>query len=555
MLVFALAITTVVRAQNIELGPDERLVTILGTNDIHGGIEPNFPMWAGMVDDIRQRTKDRYDQRAGVLTVDAGDQFQGTLISNYTEGMLIFAAMKLIQYDAIVPGNHDYDFGPIGWLVDQSADTSRRREALEKAAFQTGVPLLSANTFYKDSLMDTAGAPVAVSNTGCLPKGPASQIDWSRARQPSFLKPYLIKHVAGLRVALIGIDNVNTNILTTADNVADLCFGDEEEHYKRIRKQLEGKADIFIMVVHDGDVAVIEKLTSPERLVDAVISGHTHQVYSRRINGVPYVQTGSGGHFYDRVDLVWDSSARKIVDARTQSSAGNPITGPHFNGAVQNLLEQARRDIAPFSGRPVGKAAAPITRDYINENALANLLTDEFRRISGTEIAFLNGGGIRANLPASDLSYEDFFKISPFSNRALILDPMPIENLIALLKQSIVTCGAYGALFQSGLTVSYRRHCTGDAKLDLAAKLLRVEQIGGPILYTEQSGINPQAPKHFRIATIDFLATGGDRFDGFKQIPIVKDLGILRELLVEDFVRTRPNFIGKIDGRWRNEDI
>ena len=119
-------------------------------------------LWAGIVKAIRQGIASRAQRRDGVLVLDAGDQFQGTLISNYNEGQLVFAAMDRVGYDAVIPETTIMISGlSVGWS-DKSPDPSKRREALERLAGQVHFPLLSANTFLKDSIKDKAGNPVQV---------------------------------------------------------------------------------------------------------------------------------------------------------------------------------------------------------------------------------------------------------------------------------------------------------------------------------------------------------------------------------------------------------
>src|SRR5262249_18436663 len=125
--VFLLGALVCLPALSAPLEKNERQITILATNDIHGGVEPSgkgkkgkksggLALWAGVADAIRKGIQKQYKEQAGVVTVDAGDQFQGTLISNKNEGQLVFSAMDEVGYDAVIPGNHDYDFGPVGWL-------------------------------------------------------------------------------------------------------------------------------------------------------------------------------------------------------------------------------------------------------------------------------------------------------------------------------------------------------------------------------------------------------------------------------------------------------
>src|SRR5258706_6638352 len=245
-------------------------ITILATNDIHGGIEPNvskdgpieggLAAFSGTVQAIKAGLKRKLGDQAGVLVVDAGDQFQGTLISNYNEGQLVLQAMSQVGYDVAITGNHDYDFGPVGWLDNEITPTTADREprgALKAALSYARFPLVSANTFMRSSLRDALGNQVQVDQQGCDPVAEAGQqlpvIDWSRATTLEFLKPYLIKEVGGVRVALIGIDNVFTPTTTTFANVSDLCFDREADAYLRFRAELDGKVDVSMLFIHDGN--------------------------------------------------------------------------------------------------------------------------------------------------------------------------------------------------------------------------------------------------------------------------------------------------------------
>src|SRR5262249_450935 len=213
-------------------------ITILATNDIHGGIELNrlgdgsteggLATFSGIVRAIKAGLKQQHGDRAGVLVLDAGDQFQGTLISNHNEGRLLFQAMSQIGYDAVITGNHDYDFGPTGWLDDEVTPTTPDQDRfgpLKAALPHAKFPLISAHTFLRACFRHTLGNPVQVDQQGCVARFDGHGlpvIDWSRAERPPFLKPYVITKAAGVRVAVIGIDNKFTPTTTTASNVSDL---------------------------------------------------------------------------------------------------------------------------------------------------------------------------------------------------------------------------------------------------------------------------------------------------------------------------------------------
>src|SRR5262249_21882163 len=135
-------------------------ITLLGTNDIHGGLEPRLgadgiraggmAFWSGAVSAMRRGLTKEHGYASRVVLLHAGDQAQGTPISNFNEGELICKVLSQIGCDAIITGNRDYDFGPKGWLVDQVSDASPDKDprgALAQALASFKAPVVSANTY------------------------------------------------------------------------------------------------------------------------------------------------------------------------------------------------------------------------------------------------------------------------------------------------------------------------------------------------------------------------------------------------------------------------
>lgn len=602
-----------------------KYLTLLGTNDIHGSVEAGrtkdgslqggFAFWAGVVRSIRQGVEARYGaENSGVLVLDGGDQFQGSLLSNYNEGQLVYSLMSEVGYDAIVPGNHAYDFGPKGWLEDKVTPTSEDqnpRGALERLVTLAKFPLLSANTYVKSSLVDSEGEPVAVDGIGCEPvkkvdtaSVPAEtrSIQWNKTQRPAFLKPYLIKQVAGVRVALIGLDNITTPQTTTVENVQDLCFRSELDTYLEIRRELEGRAEVFVLLIHDGNSGedkgasdLVAKITAKGQaegltnVIHAVVAGHTHTVNRVMVGQVPLMQSGAHLEMFGRIDLVWDAAKKRIVPAQTRMAAGVRLfhekcaseakdfcsvvevekkvaydqTRVESVRPIEALIEKGKEELAPQARRKLGVAKAEITRHRIAESPLANALTDALRSASGAEVAMMNTGGIRDNLKAGDVTYEDLFRVLPFNNHGVVLEPMKASTLLALMNKSIKTCGSYGALMQSGLRVTFERNCKGarEGDLDRKARLLKVETLSGEVIYERADPAIPsdenevlvpaKADRVFKAATLDFLASGGSGYGEFKDVPQTRDLGIVREVFTEEYLKNPAEFSERIDGRWK----
>lgn len=579
------------------LKADDRLITILSTNDLHGAIEPSqidkktvggLSFLAGVMNSIRHGLVKKYSPSCvGSVLVDGGDQFQGTLLSNYDEGELMFRLLNRIGYDAVVPGNHDYDFGPTGWLVDQITPgyfDQDSKSVIKKLAAQARFPLVSANTYQKNSLTRLDGKQAEIDSVGCASKDP---IDWSKAIRPDFLKPYHIKVVAdGVRVAMIGLDNPETPKTTTPANVSDLCFRDPFTEYLEIRKELADKADVFVIIMHDGDAkndfkmsTLLRKLIAHDPYsVDAIVGGHTHFVNQVTEGGIPAIQSGANGEKFGRIDLIYNKKTKKVNRELTKAVAGVNLFHESCDDKAnvfcefkaekkqlkyesslvvkdlksQGMIDQARVVINPMATRLVGEALKKNTRDRINESAVANVLTDALRESTGADIALINTGGIRTDIAEGKVTYESLYRVIPFNNHAVTLSPVDTPALIRLITRSIRTCGSYGSLMGSGIRILFKRNCTQATEgVDNEAKLLTVEMNGEKIY--DATGDTPIVKeKKFAIATLDFLASGGSGYVGFKDLLFQKDWGVFREVLVEKLIQSPKTWSGDIDGRWQN---
>jgi 5'-nucleotidase len=580
-------------------------ISIIATNDIHGGVEPSYhkasksligglDLFSGIVSSIRQGLDAK---GGGAVVVDAGDQFQGTLVSNFNEGELVFKLLDQIGYDAVVPGNHDYDFGPKGWLKDKAtAPGENGREVIEGLAASVKFPLISANTYHRKSLMDAGSRVEAeVASNSCATASSVS-IDWAAAARPSFLKPYVIRKVKGVNVAIIGLDNPSTATMTTASNVSDLCFRNPVDTYTEVVNQIGNKADIFLLVVHGADSPgnyelsnwVRDILRKNKSRLDAVVAGHTHMIQKSFVDGVPIIQSGSGGERFGRIDFEFDSRSRTLLKGKTQVISGaaifhelcdepkvtfcNKLAGSSgYNGLsyeqvpvvmdtqASDLIRAARDAVKPIADRKLFVARADLGRNRTEESPMADLLTDALRKTSGAEVAFMNTGGIRDDIQAGEVTYEQLFKVLPFGNTAVVASPMPAAKLIKLLQRSIETCGDYGALMQSGLKVEFSRDCSSMANkggMDPNARLLRVESLSGEVIF-DAAHPDQQSKREFKVATLDFLLDGGAGYTDFRGIPRTADLGILRERLVDEFLCASPlmEVDGKVDGRWKDTHV
>ncbi len=556
-------------------------ISFVLTNDIHGHLAPKLTYLGTIVSQIRSLPEYRSD-RAAVVVLDSGDQFQGTLLSNSDEGESIIRIMNEIGYDAAVPGNHDYDFGPLGWLYDRvtpGKTSDNPREVIERLAGIAKFPLLSANTYLKSSLK--AGGQPVVLDDQCRPSRatPAIAVDYQKGMRPSFLKPYQIIKRAGVRIGLIGIDNPSTSSTTTRENVSDLCFRDEAETYLEFRKKLEGEADVFVLLMHNGNTLKVTDASEIVRKINRAhpngvhlaAAGHTHFVHDHEVDGVHVIQDGANGKLYGRVDLFYDPRSRSVRAAETRTAAGIGIDPSLCDSekagfacsqlklplgstpAIDAVVTAAETRAAPWAHRLLARSEGKLTSHRIQESPLGNALADALREAGKTTIALMNSGGIRAPLAGGDVKYEDLFEVLPFQNQAVIIRALSWKRLKEALLSAARTCGRYGTLVQSGLKIRYERHCpetSGD--LDPEARLLHVSTTDGIPLLDTKTGKEVPADFTLSATTLDFLVSGGGGYASLSGVEVESQAGIARELIADVWASKKPVLKPEVDGRFTN---
>ena len=250
--------------------PTVTTLSIVGTNDLHGGILPRdgrggLALLGGYMKNLRAA---RARDGGAVLLVDAGDMFQGTLESNATEGASVVAAYNALGYAAAAVGNHEFDFGPAGPAATPRTPADDPRGALKARAAEARFPFLAAN------LVDAASGRA---------------IEWTN------VKPAVMVTAAGVRVGIIGVMTRGALTATIASNVGGLSVAPLAETIRKHAMALRAQgAAVVIVTAHAGgrcssfdrpeDLSSCEPSSEiftvarelPRGLVDVIVAGHTH---------------------------------------------------------------------------------------------------------------------------------------------------------------------------------------------------------------------------------------------------------------------------------------
>jgi 5'-nucleotidase len=546
-------------------GDDLVTLTILGTNDVHGELLPDelsggLTTFSGYVLAVRAA---RADDGGAVLLIDAGDMWQGTLESNLEEGAPVVEVYNALGYTAATIGNHEFDFGPIGELATPTGPDDDPRGALRQRIGEAEFPVLNAN------IVDSA--------TGDL-------VDWAN------VTPSILTEAAGVKVGIIGLITANALRATIAANGIGLEIAPLADAVIREATALRAQgADVVIVTAHagsdctefgdpldlsscnlDGEIVQVANAL-PAGLVDHIIAGHVHRGIAHVINGIAVTSSYSNTYAFDRVDFSINRQTGKIVDRKIfapqincpawflannecawTSNDSEVIRPATYEGrpvqamtSVVEIAERAKAFAAAIKAESLGVTLdTPLDLTGNPESSLGNLFTDAVLDRADADIAIHNvSGGIRAILPAGELTFGRVFEMFPFDNRTAIIELSGAELRQVMSAQAKRQKRRVGF---SGMRVFI--NC------DDAATNIEMVLSDGRVIADDD---------RLRVLANDFLAMGGDGIltpamptDGFEY---EDDAVLTRDLLVQWFKErgghiAATDFNSEASRRWNFTD-
>jgi 5'-nucleotidase len=342
------------------------------------------------------------------------------------------------------------------------------------------------------------------------------------------LPPYVIKRVRGLPVAFIGAVLKETPSIVTPTGVAGVRFLDEADAINSYIPELKARGVRAIVVtIHQGTYgssytgptdstpqvlagAIGDIVARLDDEVDIVISGHAHGftnalVTNRNGKQILVTQAFSAGTAFADIDVAIDPVSRDIVAksasiVTTWADAGAGLTP---DAKVAELVTQAEARVAPLVNRVVGVATMDILKSENNagESALGDMIADAQRIAMGSDFAFMNPGGIRADLNAGEVTWGALFAVQPFNNDLVRMD-LSGAQIRALLNQQWVGQPFPRILKISGLTYVWDfARPAGDRIVELRTAS------GQPV---EDNAL-------YSVTVNSFLAAGGDNFSVLTQ--------------------------------------
>ena len=467
-------------------------LVVFHLNDTHGhvwGSEEGggFARIATIINQAREEVK---NENGYVLFLHAGDVNTGIPESDQLDAVPDFLTLHYMGLDAMTLGNHEFD---------------KPFEVLKMQKKVAEFPFVAANFVDKEK-----GGPV--------------------------FEPYIIKDYEGLKVGVIGLATEQTNVLEPI-YLEDKTIVNAKEVLEKYLPIVQEKSDIVIVLSHLGyyeedqipnlpiEFTTTNELAEYFEGIDVIIDGHTHTLLEKPvvINDVIIAQAGQHANYLGRLDL-WVEDGQ-ILDWRGQAI---PVTSDVPEDPFIKMIADMFYQLGSAAlDEVVGETKVFLDGERSNvrsdETNLSNLITDGMIWKTGADIAFMNGGGIRASIDVGEITYRDILTVMPFGNTLYVLE-LTGKDIMDVLNYAVTIPDGQGAkLHVAGLTAEIK-----DGKPE------NVKVNGQPL----------DLNKTYKVVTNNYVAAGGDGYTMLEGKPgydtYFRDADALREYIaylgvIEDY--------------------
>lgn len=481
-------------------------ITVVSLNDFHGQVLPNKNMvGAAKISTYLQKFRQKYPNTIVVL---AGDNYQGTAISNLSYGQVDTDFFNYIGVKFSAIGNHEFDYG---------------QKAFESWNKTSNFKFLAANIIESDS-----------------------------GKVFKYAQPYgEVTLQNGKKIAFIGLATLETPSTTVSYNINNLNFTDPVKaanqwvNYLNSDKNPQGKPDTIALLTHipsrQESNGKIDYMPLPELKtneldyvsknvhgISAILSGHSHLLVDGTINGVTVVQGASQGKDLSVLHYDCHSQPKCIVTPEIINLAEatkDLQPDPVVDGIVNHYVEQNKAIL----DKVIATSAVEL-RNHPESGSLYNIeltytLADVIKRTTNSDIGLLNTYGVRRSLPIGNVTYSMIYEAMPFDNTVTTVD-IKGKDLLPLIKHSLPKDSVQKGVFAG-------------VKIELKNGAIKKVWVGGKPL---------DLKKTYRLATVNFIAAGGDGFD-FSHATNLNDSHVtIREVIHSDW---QKNGI-KIPADWQS---
>jgi len=509
----------------------EYRLTILHVNDTHARFEPInrfnstcsdednaagecFGGLARLETAIEQRQEALAGEGKNVLTLHAGDQFQGSLFYTTYKGELSAELMGAIAFDAMAVGNHEFDDGP---------------EALAAFVDAVDFPVLFANT-------DLANEPL---------------LD---GKVPAFVT----KEVGGETVGIIGILAEDTD--ETSSPGPNVPFLRAEEILPGVIETLAGDGvDKIVVLSHMGLSRDMEIAAAVDG-IDVIVGGHSHTLLSNSDEDaegpyptmvtspdgtdVPIVQAFAYTKYLGELELVFDD------DGKVTEASGDVITldaRVDEDADIAARIDEAGAPLEEIKKEVVGEAAAAIDGDRAScravECAMGILVTDAIldrMADQGVTIAIQNGGGLRASIDEGPITMGEVLTVLPFQNTLATFE-LSGAGIVAALENGVSQVEEGAGRFPQVAGLRYSFDPRGEPGQRVQS--VEVKQADGSYVPIDEGAT-------FLVGSNNYMRGGGDGYDVFRdEAANAYDFGPNLEDVVADYLAKNQPYEPRLEER------
>jgi 2',3'-cyclic-nucleotide 2'-phosphodiesterase / 3'-nucleotidase / 5'-nucleotidase len=385
---------------NLDISVDPVKVQLLGLNDLHGQLDTDTRVGtqlAGSMEYTSAAIRQREATNENTLLVHAGDMIGGSpLVSALFQDEPTVEVMESMGFDVGTLGNHEFDEG--------IAELRRMINGGEHTKGTAGY--------------DGMNFPVIAANA------------YDNATGELITSPYVVKEVGGVKLGFIGVVTQETPDMIVTKGNENLRITDEAEAINKYTTELKAQGIQAIVVlahnpaVQNGytdafDASVIAENVDDE--VDVIFSGHNHVLNDKIVDNKIIVQAYSYGSAFSDVDLELNPVTGEII--KKEAEVVTVYQADYTpDPAVSAIMKKYEDLIAPMKAEVVGNSSTTLARAYpsttveFGDNGLGNLIADGMVAAMDTDFALMNGGGVRAQLDAGEVTFGDLFAIQPFGN-------------------------------------------------------------------------------------------------------------------------------------------
>lgn len=465
-------------------------IQILAFNDFHGNIEPptggNGNVVPGRSPDgglqpvvtaggtayFAQHIASLRAQNPNTIVVSAGDLINASpLASALFRDEPTIEAMNLIGLDFNGVGNHEFDDGRAELLRMQNGGCA------PEGCRDGGVPQFAGASF----------------------KFLAANV---RTETGETIFPrYAVKELDGVKVAFIGMTLEGTPGIVTPSGIAGLTFYDEADTVNALIPELQAQGiKAIVVIVHEGGfqsgllnecngisgeiVGIVNRLDNE---VDLVVSGHTHAAYNCVIANKRVTSALSFGRLVTQIQLNVDRSTQQVSSVSAENKIATRTVTPA--PAVEALVSDYVARVAPLRDRVIGNSTAVLSRsnNANGESALGDIIADA--QLASTfdstrsepQIAFMNPGGVRADIDLGAITYGEAFTVQPFGNGTVAMTLSGAQVKAALEQQFV---GFMSQTVQRILSPSRNLSYTWSASAPAGSKISNASIDGAAIVDT-----------------------------------------------------------------------